>query len=235
MQRYPTFAVPLFPTHFGTTESTAALHPNAEGAGLHRGLHGALHCATEAHATGELVRNALSNQRGVELRLLDLLNVEMDLRVPGDLQQSGAEPIGLGATATDDDSWPRGVHVHAQPITGAFDLDPTHHGAQQLGAQIVPDLPVLDEEFLVFLVLSEPPRFPIGRDTEAEPVRVDLLTHYCAPFDESSDSSVSASATSDSSPVPASSTASPASVSLDAASLPSTGAASGASATTASS
>ena len=100
-----------------------ALHPDAEGAGLLGVLHGALHGPAEGDATGELVGDALGDQRGVELGLLDLLDVELDLVVAGDLGEPGAQAVGLGATAADDDAGTGGVHVDAQAVTGALDLD----------------------------------------------------------------------------------------------------------------
>src|SRR4051812_28133775 len=48
VQRDATLAVPLLTAHLGAAEATATLHPDAERAGLHRGLHGTLHRAAEA-------------------------------------------------------------------------------------------------------------------------------------------------------------------------------------------
>ena len=146
--------------------------------GLHRGLDRALHRAPEAHAPGELVPDALGDQRRVELGLLDLLDVEVDLRVAGDLQQTRAQAVRLRAAPADDDARARGVDVDAQTVARALDLDAAHHRSFQLLLQVVTDLPVLDELVRVLLVLGEPPRLPVGGDPEAEPVRVDLLTHY---------------------------------------------------------
>src|SRR5881628_2655883 len=83
--------------HLGAVQATGALHADAEHAGLLRVLHGALHGAAEVDATGELVGDALGDQRGVELGLLDLLDVELDLVVAGDLGEAGPETVGLGA------------------------------------------------------------------------------------------------------------------------------------------
>ena len=111
VQRHPSLAVALAPAHLGAAEATAALHLDALRAGLHRGLQRALHGAPEADAPGELVGDTLREQRGVELRLLDLLDVEGDLGVAGDLVQALAQTVGLGALAADDDAGARGVHV----------------------------------------------------------------------------------------------------------------------------
>src|SRR3954471_4890072 len=230
VQRHPTLAVPLLATHLGAAEATTALHADAESAGLHRGLHRALHRPAKADPAGELVGDTLRDQRGVELGLLDLLDVELDLRVARDLEQPGPQAVGLGAAATDDDAGARGVEVDAQAVTRPLDLDPADHRALELGAQVVADLPVLDQQVLVLLVLGEPPRLPVGGDAESEPVGVDLLAHYFAPFDESPDSSVASSSASasavatggssasSSASVPASSPAASASASVSSAS-----------------
>jgi len=119
----PAFVVPLGAAHLGAVQAARALHLDPADAGLLGVLHGPLHRPAEVDATGELVGDTLGDQRGVELRLLDLLDVELDLVVARQLGERGAQAIGLGAAATDDDAGAGGVHVDAQAITGALDLD----------------------------------------------------------------------------------------------------------------
>ena len=130
---------------------------------------------------GELVGDALRDQRRVELGLLDLLDVEVDLRVAGDLGEVGTQPVGFGAAPADHDAGARGVDVDAEPVTGPLDLDAAHRGALELLAQVVADLPVLDEAVRVLLALGEPTGLPVGGDPEPESVRVDLLAHVIRP------------------------------------------------------
>src|ERR671916_542659 len=183
-----TLAVALGAGHLGAAEAARAHHLDALGTGLLGVLHGALHGAAEGDAGGELVGDALGDQRSVELGLLDLLDVELHLGVAGDLGQAATQAVGLAAPAPDDDARARGVHVDAQAVAGALDLDPADRGMRQLGHQVVADLPVLDDVVAVFLAVSEPTRLPVGRDAEPEPVGVDLLSHY---FVSSSPASVS--------------------------------------------
>src|SRR6202022_2215700 len=131
VQRDAAFAVPLLAAHLGAAEAPAAgapaaLHPDALRTGLHRRLHGALHRPPERHPPRELVGDALGDEGGVELGLLDLLDVEVDLRVAGDLEQPGPEPVGLGAAAADHDARPRRVHVHPEGARRPLDLDAAH-------------------------------------------------------------------------------------------------------------
>src|SRR5262249_24491028 len=148
----------------------------------HRGLHRALHRAPERDAPAQLIGDALRQQHRVDLGLLDLLDVELDLRVAADLAQPFAQALGLGAAPADDDARTRAVHVDPQPVARPLDLDPAHRGAFELPAEVVADLPVLDEEVGVFLLVGDPTRLPVGGDAEPEAVRVDLLTHgYSSP------------------------------------------------------
>src|SRR5205823_986742 len=135
------------------------------------------HGPAEADTTGELVGDALGDEGGVELGLLDLLDVQLHLGVAGDVGQLGPEPVGLGPAAPDDNAGPRGVDVDPQPVARALDLDAADGGPLQLAHQVVADLPVLDHPVLVAAVL-EPAGLPVRGDPEAEAIGIDLLAHY---------------------------------------------------------
>src|SRR5215211_2339583 len=91
--------------------------------------------APPRHPPRKLVGDALGDERGVELRLLDLLDVEVDLRVAGDLEQAGPKSVGLGAAAPDHDAGPGRIHVDPQAVARPLDLDTAHGGVRQLAAQ----------------------------------------------------------------------------------------------------
>ena len=173
------------------------LHPDAEGPGLLGVLHGPLHGPAEGDAVGQLVGDALGDQGGVELGLLDLLDVQLHLGVAGDLGEPGAQLVGLGAAATDDDARPGGVDVDPHPVTGALDLDAADGRLREQLHDVVADLPVLGEVVDVLLV-GEPAALPVGGDAEPEAVRIDLLTHQASLFSSSgfSSSGVSSSVSS---------------------------------------
>ena len=177
VQRHPTLAVPLGPAHLRATEAARALHADAECTVLLGGLHRTLHGPSECHPAGELVGDTLSNQRSVEFGLLDLLDVELHLGVARDLGEPGAEAVGLAATAADHDAGTCGVHVDAELVARALDLDAADGGMGEVTHHVVADLPVLDHELAVLVAVGEPARLPLGGDAQAEPVRIDLLTH----------------------------------------------------------
>ena len=141
----------------------------------------------------ELVGDPLRDQRGVELGLLDLLDVQLHVGVLRDAGKLPAETVCLGTTTADDDAGPRCINVYTKAVTRPLDLDAADGGSFELTHQIVADLPVLDDGVLVIAVV-EPAGLPVRRDSESEPVRVDLLAHYSLSLVElSSDSSVATS------------------------------------------
>src|SRR5206468_2380152 len=77
-------------------EAARALHPDPARAALHGRLHGLAHRAPERHPARQLLGHALGDQLRVDLRVLDLEDVELDL-LAGELLQIAADPVGLGA------------------------------------------------------------------------------------------------------------------------------------------
>ena len=181
VQGHAALAVELRARHLGAVEAARALDPDALGTRAHRGLHGLLHRATELHAAGELLGDALGDQLRVDLGLLDLEDVQLHL-LAGELLQLATQAVGLGAAATDDDAGAGGVDVHTDAVAGALDLDLGDAGALHALGQQATDRDVLTDVGLVELV-GVPPALVVGGDAEAEPVRVDLLTHQAfRPF-----------------------------------------------------
>jgi hypothetical protein len=176
VERDATFPVPLPAGHLGAAEAARALDPNPLGAGLHGRLDGPLHGPAERDPPGQLIGHALGDEVGVELGLLDLLDVELDLRIAGDLEQALAEAVGLHAAAADDDAGTGRVDVDPQTVAGALDLDAADRRPAQLGVEVLADLDVFGE-IVGVLAIGEPTRLPVGDDPEAEPVGVHLLAH----------------------------------------------------------
>src|SRR6185436_13891646 len=175
VQRDPTLAVELRTRHLRALETTGALDPDALGAGALGGLHALAHGATERDAGRELLGDTLGDQLRVDLGVLDLEDVQLDL-LAGELLELAAQAVGLGAAATDDDARAGGVDVHADPVTGALDLDLGDSGALHALGQQLADGDVLADVRLVQLV-GIPPALVVGGDPEAEAVGVDLLSH----------------------------------------------------------
>src|SRR5665811_2132986 len=105
MQRNPTLAVRLPSGHLGSTQAARALHADTEGAGLLYGLDGTLHGPAERHPAGELIADALGNKSGIEFRLLDLLDIELNSIVQtSDLFDLLLQAVGFGSTTANHDA-----------------------------------------------------------------------------------------------------------------------------------
>src|SRR5690606_17955214 len=87
--------------HFSAAQAAADLHAHALGAGLHARLGAALDDAAEAHALLELLGDALGDEGGVQVGVLDLDNRDRDLAARHVLQLFG-DAIDLGALGADD-------------------------------------------------------------------------------------------------------------------------------------
>src|SRR5581483_10527530 len=116
-------------------EATRALHPDALRAALERRLHRLAHGAAERDTARQLLGDALRDELRVDLRRLDLEDVEVDV-LAGELLEVAADAVGLRAAPADDDAGTGGVDVDVDPVPGALDLDPADAGAlHALGEQ----------------------------------------------------------------------------------------------------
>src|SRR5690606_6794994 len=181
VQGHAALAVELAAAHLGATEAARALHTDALGTGALRGLDALAHRTAEGDAARELLGDALRDELGVDLGVLDLEDVELHL-LARELLELTADAVRLGAAATDDDAGARRVDVHADAVAGALDLDLRDAGALEARGHELADLDVLADVVAVPLAslgaVSEPPRTVIGGDAQAVPERVDLLSHY---------------------------------------------------------
>src|SRR5207237_10790847 len=74
-------AIPLAPRHLGAAETARDLDPDALGAGLHRALDRLLHRLAEGDPPAQLLGDAHGNEVRVQLRLADLLDLQLHLAV----------------------------------------------------------------------------------------------------------------------------------------------------------
>src|SRR5262245_42559511 len=95
-----------------------------------RGVHGLAHRAPECDPLLELERDRLRDERGVELGLQDLLDVDEDL-LAGLLLDLLLQLVDLLPLAADDDPGPRGVDRDLQLVGGALDVHPAHAGVAE--------------------------------------------------------------------------------------------------------
>ena len=181
VQRDATLPVPLLAAHLGPAETTCRRDPHPERAGSHRGLDGPSHRAAERHASDELFRDALGEERGIGLgpnlagRLVHVLDLHVDplLRVPLDVL---AESVDLDALAADHDAGTRGSDEDPDLVALALDVDGRDAGSRQPGADVLADPDVL-VEVLGVITLGVPVALPRVDHPEPKSVRMDLVSH----------------------------------------------------------
>src|SRR6202140_1144991 len=180
MQRHAAFAIPLHTRDFGAAETARAVDTNALGAETHRRLHRALHGAAERNAALELLRDRFGDQRGVQLRLADLDDVDDDVG-GGDVGNLLAKLVDVGALLADHDARTRGVDRHPALLVRTLDHDPGDRRLLQFLVQDRADLDILVQQLAVFVLAGEPTGIPRPVDAETQPDWIDLLTHRILP------------------------------------------------------
>src|SRR4030095_12206277 len=176
LQRELPVQVPLGARDLGAVQAARHAHLDPARAEAQRRLDGLAHRAAERHALLELHRDRLGDRLAVELRLLDLLDVDEDLAV-GPLLDLGLQLVDFRPLAADDDARARGVDVDLQLVGRALDLDLADAGVREALLQAVAQLEILVQQLRVVLV-GEPARPPGLVEAEPKAVRMDFLTHY---------------------------------------------------------
>jgi hypothetical protein len=179
VQRHTAFAIPLHTRDFRTTEATGAVDPDALGTQAHRGLHGTLHGTAEGDAALELVRDVFGNQLGVDFRLADLDDVQVDVRT-GHLGQFAAELLDIGALLADNNPRTGGMNGHPRLFGRTLDDDPRHARLLEAAVQEAAELQVAVQQIGI-VPIGVPAAVPGAVDAEPEPDRIDLLTHITRP------------------------------------------------------
>ena len=123
----------------------------------------------------QLLGDRLSDQRCVELRALDLKNVDLD-RLAGDLVQVTAQRINLNAGLADHDAGARGVDVDLNLVRVLADRDLRNAGVGQLIFDVRADRDVFGQ-VLSKVAFAEPVRLPIVDVADAHRLGVNLLSH----------------------------------------------------------
>src|SRR6266852_930815 len=145
VERHAPVAVPLAARDLAAAQPARAGDPDAVGAEAQRGGHRLLHRAAEGDALLELQRHVLGHELGVELRVDDLLDVEVDLLARAHLQLV-LQLLDLRALAADDDAGPRREDRDAAAVRGPLDVHPRDARVVELVLDVAPDLHVLVEQ-----------------------------------------------------------------------------------------
>src|SRR5271156_4963879 len=176
MQRHPPLAIPFQAGDFRAAQPARAIDADALGAETHRRLHGPLHRPPERHPALQLLGDRFGDQGRVDFRLADLDDVDRHFR-GRELGHLLAKLLDIGALLADDDAGPGGVDVDARLLVRTLDDDLRDRRLLEALGQRIADLHVLVQELAVFALAGVPARIPGAVDAEAQPDRIDLLSH----------------------------------------------------------
>ncbi len=180
MQRHAAFAVPLGTSDFSATQTAGDVDTDADGAEAESRLNGALHCTAERDAALELLGNAFGDQRGVDLGLSDLKDVQVNFRAR-QLGEVRAQALDLLTLLTDQDAGTRRHDGDAALLVRALDDDLRDAGLALLFHDVRADGAVLVKQPAVFTASGEPAAVPGPVDTEAKANGINFLTHITWP------------------------------------------------------
>src|SRR4029079_2120508 len=128
----------------GAAQAAADLDLAALGAGAHGARQGALHRAPEGDAGLQLLGDRLRDELGVELRALDLEDVDLDL-LARDAVQILAQGVDLAAGLADHDARTSGVDVDLHFVVVLADRDVAQARVGELVDDVATDRDVLEE------------------------------------------------------------------------------------------
>jgi hypothetical protein len=141
-----------------------------------RGRQRTLHRPAEADPVLELLRDRLGDELRVELRALDLVDVDVHGLVRHAVDVL-AERVDLDARLADHDPGPGGEDVDRDPLCVLADQDVRQARVRELVVDVLADPHVLLQEVREVLVARVPVRLPVVDDADAHPAGMDLLTH----------------------------------------------------------
>src|ERR1700733_8119014 len=176
VQRHATLAIPFEARDFRAAQPTRAIDADALGAEAHRRLHRAFHRPPERHPALELLSDGFGDQRRVDFRLADFDDVDRHFRACqlGDLL---AQLFDIRALLADDHAGAGAGRVDARLLVRPLDDDLRDRRLLETLGQRLADLHVLVQQLAVFALAGVPARIPGAVDAEAQPDRIDFLSH----------------------------------------------------------
>src|SRR5665811_1262911 len=179
-ERDATLAVPLAAGHLRAAQAAGDGDLHALRARLHRALDCLLHGLAEGDPAAQLLGHVGGHEVRVELRLADLLDLELHLAGLREVADLLAEDLDVRAALADDDARLRRVDRHRHVGDATLELDAADAGVGQATLDELAHGEVFLEQRGVLLV-GVPLRGPGAARPQAEAVRVDLVSHVRPP------------------------------------------------------
>ena len=176
VERHATFAIPFNAGDFRTAKTATTGDLDAFGTQTQSRLHGALHGATEGNAADQLIGNALRHKLGVDFRLADFNNVQLDVAL-GQLGEQGAQLFNVRTLLADDDTGASRVDRNPAQLGRTLDHHLGHSRGRQRIENELADLEVFLKQLAVLTAFCVPAAVPGPVDLEAQADRIALVTH----------------------------------------------------------
>ena len=176
MKRHTPLAIPFGPGDLRAVQATGTHDLDALGTETHGILHRTLHRATEHDAALELLGDRIGNQLSVHFRLANLFDVHVDWNAH-DALKVALEQLDILTFLADDDTRTRAEQGNAGILRRALDEHFRNGGVRQLLLEVLTDLEVLEQHLRIITARREPARVPVTSHREAEPGRMNLLSH----------------------------------------------------------
>jgi hypothetical protein len=172
VQRGTAFLEHLAASHLGATDAAADLDLDAFGTDPHSGGDSHFDSPAVRDASLDLTSDAVSHDMGVNLRPLDLEDVDLDIFL-GDFLELFLELVNLLSTLTDDESGPCGVDSHGYELEGPLNDDLGDAGLRETVGQVLADLIILGD--LLGVVAATPVGVPSTGDTDSVGNRISFF------------------------------------------------------------
>jgi hypothetical protein len=175
MQRNLTLNLFLGAGNFSATQSATNNDLNAFGIGTHGLLNGLFHSTAERDTLLQLLGDATSNQISIQLRLADLMDLDLDA-FAGQRLQAGFEALNFFAALANYDTGFGGTNANSDLVgCGALDLDGRNSRVGKFLVNGLTDTMILSQNVFV-IALGIPARLPAFDDAEPEPYGMNFMS-----------------------------------------------------------
>src|SRR6266566_383636 len=177
VQGYFAFPIPFRPRDLRAIETPRTSQPNPLRTEIHRGLHRFFHRTAICDAPLNLQRDVLCHQLCIQLRRLDLLDVDLDLLALRHFRDLFRHLFDLRAFAADHDPGTGGENRHANAVPRPLDHDLRDGGELQFFLHIAANFQIAMQKRRQFLRRSVPARTPVAVHAQAKPNWINFLSH----------------------------------------------------------
>ena len=175
VQRSTTLFVHLATSDLGSVQTTTNLNLDTLSTHAHRRSDGHLNGTTVCNLTLQLLSNLLSYDSGIQLRTLNLEDVDLNILF-GDFLQLLFQFVNLLSTLTDNITGASSADSYSHKFQSSLNDDTANASLSKTGVEVLTNLGILKDGVSVVLT-SEPVAIPAADNTEAVTNWINFLSH----------------------------------------------------------